>query len=312
MQGRAVDRAFFYLSPSMDAQLFYVALTRHRDDVILYASREDFRSKGDLVELMARDRLQDSTALYRDRVDYADVIRGFAERRGFPTTPVITDFVKFQIHYLCERLDRLVARFDRLQHLAPECRPILVPEKDGGSEDVMRDRPRKRPPEMSLQLDQSVSRLTRSLASEHSHGRKARSFGRSAHYELNLATSADELCAFNANLRSVFPKDAILNHGPHEPKDDTPVLGGLSDGWTKFARENWSEIFAAQRAEIQETLLPLTERSRPWDVGRAAAFTEGPERKPTRTQDNDRTPNRVRHTMSSDKPLINAVPDLRH
>ncbi|MFP7675726.1 Ti-type conjugative transfer relaxase TraA [Marivita sp. S0852] len=39
-QGNTVDRAFVYLSPTMDAQLSYVALTRHRDEVSLYAASE--------------------------------------------------------------------------------------------------------------------------------------------------------------------------------------------------------------------------------------------------------------------------------
>ena len=93
-QGNTVDRAFVYLSPTMDAQLSYVALTRHRDDVTMYASREDFRSRDELVEQMTRDRLQDSTALYRGGVDHAEIIRGFAERRGFPTNRAIVEFVK--------------------------------------------------------------------------------------------------------------------------------------------------------------------------------------------------------------------------
>ena len=71
-QGNTVDRAFVYLSPTMDAQLSYVALSRHRDDVTLYGAREDFRSRGELKDAMTRDRLQDSTALYRDRFDYKE------------------------------------------------------------------------------------------------------------------------------------------------------------------------------------------------------------------------------------------------
>lgn len=320
-QGNTVDRAFVYLSPTMDAQLSYVALTRHRDDVSLYASREDFRSKGELVELMTRDRLQDSTALYRDRVDYREVVRGFAERRGFPTTRVITDFVKANIQYLRERLDKLAERFDHLRHPVPEHRntpdkSILVQEREQGRQPVRRAPPAPRPPEMSVHLQQSVSRLSHTLASETIRGRKARGFERSAHYELNLALSAEELRGFNADLRSVFPKDAILNHGSHEPNEDAPVLGGLPDGWKQFVRENWSEVFAAQWAETQATLQPLTERVWPWDLDRATAFTEGPDRATSKVQDRsrdhpaDQTPNRARSNMPPEKPLIDAVLDL--
>ncbi|WP_369682674.1 Ti-type conjugative transfer relaxase TraA [Roseovarius sp. M141] len=306
-QGNTVDRAFVYLSPSMDAQLSYVALTRHRDDVTLYASREDFRSRGELIEQMTRDRLQDSTALYRDRVDHRDIVRGFAERRGFPTTRVITDFVKANLHYLRERLDRLAARFDRLRHPAPEREQLRVPDRDGSRADAMRERARARPPEMSQRLHRSVSRLAQNLASEHCRGRKAQGFECSAHYELNLAASADELRRFNADVRSVFPKDAILNHGSHPPNEDAPALDGLPDGWKQYARENWSALFAAQWAETRAELLPLMERSRPWDV---AALTDGADGTPTRAEDNDQAQHRVRSDMLPEKPLIDAVSEL--
>lgn len=311
-QGNTVDRAFVYLSPTMDAQLSYVALTRHRDDVSLYASREDYRSKGELVELMCRDRLQDSTALYRDRVDYKNVVRGFAERRGFPTTRAITDFVKANVQYLRARFDRLAERFSRLRHPAPDREPILVPEREKGMEPARRVPPPSRPPEISVHLQQSVNRLSHSLASETIRGRKARGFERSAHYELNLALSANELRSFNADLRSAFPKDAILTQGSHQPNGDAPVLDGLSDGWKSFALENWDQVFAAQWAETQATLRPLTERVRPWNLTRATAFTEGPDRSQTNTLDRfpDQTPHKVRSNMPPEKPLIDAVPDL--
>jgi hypothetical protein len=320
-QGNTVDRAFVYLSPTMDAQLSYVALTRHRDDVSLYASREDYRSKGELVEMMIRDRLQDSTALYRDGVDYKDVVRGFAERRGFPSTRVITDFIKANVQYLRERLDDLAARFHNLRHPAPERqntpdKSIIVPEREEGRDVASRGHVAIRPPEMSVHLRQAVSRLSHNLASDTTRGRKARGFERSAHYELNLALSAQELRSFNADLRSVFPNDAIMNHGSHEPNDDAPVLGGLPNGWKQFARENWAAVFAAQWAETQATLQPLTERIRPWNVERASAFTDGTNRSPsevhdkTRNHSADQTADKVRSNMPPEKPLINAVLDL--
>lgn len=303
-QGNTVDRAFVYLSPTLDAQLSYVALTRHRDDVSLYASREDYRSKGELVELMTRDRLQDSTALYRDRVDYKDVVRGFAERRGFPTTRVITDFVRANLQYLRERLDSVAARFDKLRQPTPEHQPVIVQERDGGKEHM-------RPPEVSLQLHQSMNRLSHTLASEHIRGRKARTFERNAHYELNLATSAGELRAFNEEIGTAVPKDAILTHGSHEPNDDAPVLNGLSDDWKTFARENWSEIFAAQWAEAQASLQPLQPRQQ---MGRDvdAVDIARSDHSKTVPLDDDKapTPDQVRVAMPTEKPLIDAAPDL--
>lgn len=44
-QGATVDRAFVLASRTMDRQLTYVAMTRHRDDVRLYAAKEEFADK---------------------------------------------------------------------------------------------------------------------------------------------------------------------------------------------------------------------------------------------------------------------------
>ena len=46
-QGITVDRAFVYASPSMDAQLAYVAMSRHREDVEVVYSRDAFREAAD-------------------------------------------------------------------------------------------------------------------------------------------------------------------------------------------------------------------------------------------------------------------------
>jgi hypothetical protein len=267
-QGNTVERAFVYLSPTMDAQLSYVALTRHRDDVTMYASREGFRSRGELVEQLTRDRLQDSTALYRGGVDHAEIIRGFAERRGFPTNRAIMTFVKANVQFLRERFDRLAAAFDRLRRPVPESRRDQAPERETGREQVpgreLSGRTRGvpshmlvAPPEMSPLLHQSIGRLSQDLVSQTVGGRKSEQFARSADYELNLADTAGELRAFNANVRSVFPKDVILTHGSHKPNQDAPVLSNLSKGWKEFAHENWERLFAAQWAETQVRLKPL-------------------------------------------------------
>ncbi|MDF1670221.1 MAG: Ti-type conjugative transfer relaxase TraA [Roseovarius sp.] len=298
-QGNTVDRAFVYLSPTMDAQLSYVALTRHRDDVTLYASREDFRSRGELVEQMTRDRLQDSTALYRGSVDHDEVVRGFAERRGFPTTARIVDYVKANVQYLRERFDRLAAAFDRLRRPAPERQLRQVLEKEMGREPVA---PIRVPvPEMSPLLHQSINRLSHNLASETARGRKADRFSRSADYELNLAGTAGELRAFNETIRAGFPKDVILIHGSHQPNEDAPVLTGLSEDWKNFAHENWDQVFAAQWAETQAKLRPLPTRNK--SLERTLDKVTGPDTEKAR-------PVMTPDDTGEAKPLIDAVPDL--
>ncbi|MFJ1312113.1 Ti-type conjugative transfer relaxase TraA [Agrobacterium sp. P15N1-A] len=49
-QGATVDRAFVLASGTMDRHLTYVAMTRHRDSVQLYADSQEFSSAGRLVD----------------------------------------------------------------------------------------------------------------------------------------------------------------------------------------------------------------------------------------------------------------------
>ena len=49
-QGATVDRSHVMASGTMDRHLTYVAMTRHRDGVQLYAAQDEFTNAGRLVE----------------------------------------------------------------------------------------------------------------------------------------------------------------------------------------------------------------------------------------------------------------------
>ncbi len=72
-QGATVDRAFVMASSTMDRHLTYVAMTRHRDAVTLYAGRDDLHEMKEMVASMGRSGVKETT------LDYEQV---FAERRG--------------------------------------------------------------------------------------------------------------------------------------------------------------------------------------------------------------------------------------
>lgn len=73
-QGVTVDRAFVLASSGMDRHLAYVALTRHRESVMLYAANRTF---GNITGLCAR---LGRAGPARNVRDYAE---GFLARRGF-------------------------------------------------------------------------------------------------------------------------------------------------------------------------------------------------------------------------------------
>jgi Ti-type conjugative transfer relaxase TraA len=72
-QGATVDRAFVMASGTMDRHLTYVAMTRHRDHVLLYAGRDELKDIKVLSASMSRSGAKETT------LDYT---RAFAERRG--------------------------------------------------------------------------------------------------------------------------------------------------------------------------------------------------------------------------------------
>lgn len=72
-QGATDDRAFVMASGTMDRHLTYVAMTRHRDSVELYAGRDEMKDMKALSTSMSRSGAKETT------LDYT---RAFAERRG--------------------------------------------------------------------------------------------------------------------------------------------------------------------------------------------------------------------------------------
>lgn len=72
-QGATVDRAFVLASGTMDRHLSYVAMTRHRDQVKLYAGRDEMKDMKVLSASMSRSGAKETT------LDYTGI---FTERRG--------------------------------------------------------------------------------------------------------------------------------------------------------------------------------------------------------------------------------------
>ncbi|MBD9490455.1 Ti-type conjugative transfer relaxase TraA [Ensifer sp. ENS11] len=72
-QGATVDRAFVLASTTMDRHLTYVAMTRHRDHVQLYAGRDELKDMKALSASMSRSGAKETT------LDYTST---FAARRG--------------------------------------------------------------------------------------------------------------------------------------------------------------------------------------------------------------------------------------
>ncbi|WP_392711191.1 Ti-type conjugative transfer relaxase TraA [Rhizobium ruizarguesonis] len=78
-QGATVDRNFVLASTTMDRHLTYVAMTRHREGVQLYAGLDAFKTVRALTEALSRSGVKETTLDYTH--DFANR-RGMEDRRG--------------------------------------------------------------------------------------------------------------------------------------------------------------------------------------------------------------------------------------
>jgi hypothetical protein len=84
-----VDRAYVLASKSMDRHLTYVAMTRHRDGVALYAGRDEFSDMDSLAGRLSRAQLKETTLDYDQEAGVrAEAAREiYAQRRGMDHAP---------------------------------------------------------------------------------------------------------------------------------------------------------------------------------------------------------------------------------
>lgn len=105
-QGSTFDRAHVYLGNwGWNKQTAYVAFTRHREDLSIYASKEDFANHNAIANKMNRSGLKDSVL---------DFPLAFAKRRGL----VSKELEKFCVKKIKEKM---TAIFNSVQSKAQEC-----------------------------------------------------------------------------------------------------------------------------------------------------------------------------------------------
>jgi Ti-type conjugative transfer relaxase TraA len=84
-QGVTVDRVFVQASPSFDRHLSYVAMSRHRQQVTLYAAKSDFPTFDKLTATMGRSGAKTTTLDFENEATYQQAANGFLQRRGLDT-----------------------------------------------------------------------------------------------------------------------------------------------------------------------------------------------------------------------------------
>jgi hypothetical protein len=131
-QGATVDRAFVLASGGMDRHLTYVAMTRHREQVTLYAGRDDFETYKAMAWRLARKRTNETTL-------------DFAERRGIDT---VRDWIangRALLHRARDRFEQAAERIGERLGLGRSLRKELRERQQGKQAPTPPERPQERP-----------------------------------------------------------------------------------------------------------------------------------------------------------------------
>ncbi|YCI06430.1 Ti-type conjugative transfer relaxase TraA (plasmid) [Ensifer sp. D2-11] len=97
-QGATVDRVKVLASLSLDRHLTYVAMTRHREDLVVYYGRRSFAKAGGLVPILSRPNAKETTLDYEKSPFYRQALR-FADARGLHLMNVARTIVRDRLEW---------------------------------------------------------------------------------------------------------------------------------------------------------------------------------------------------------------------
>lgn len=172
-QGATVDRGFVLASQTMDRHLTYVAMTRHRDGVALYAALDEFKDMANLSGTLSRSGAKETT------LDYE---KDFAERRGIAAHLGVRSEID-----LGKAENRMQERASHAVHPAgePQDRSVVLPaykeqaSQPAGSERDGKAMPERQPsqrrsPFAGLKLGRGAEIQNSELQQEHSQSNEER------------------------------------------------------------------------------------------------------------------------------------------
>ena len=157
-QGATVNRAFVLASTTMDRHLSYVAMTRHRDDVGLYASQAEFKSFAALQATLGRDGSKEMAIDYLDRPAPSAHLatKDFAERRGIAEAFGIRSTIEIALHRARTFAQETVAAYSQPYVVMPTVEPQRsIPDMAPRFGEA----PRFEPPRFSLDAGQRTERV---------------------------------------------------------------------------------------------------------------------------------------------------------
>ncbi|MBB4000120.1 Ti-type conjugative transfer relaxase TraA [Aureimonas pseudogalii] len=270
-QGSTHDRVHIVAGGMMDAQLTYVALSRHREEVTMHVPLESFTRPGapklatvtEAMERLATDKLKDTSIDYRTTQDYMEArkaleaeraispvpesligrFRAFLEERGLPDPADVLHSVR---QFAAEVLARARSPEAGQRILVPETllRPDQAPD------------PKIAPSPELVSAIHRLDHVQQHSAAMNHEGLARRSAFRSAENELTLMRTSTQLTSYAERVAAIVPPTLVVAIG----RDAQAVLQDtrldhLADGTRRALHENWIEIHAVSRAAWELGLL---------------------------------------------------------
>jgi len=263
-QGKTVDDAFIYATSMMDAQLSYVALTRHRDYVRLITSPDAFKDRDDFLNRLSNDRQKDVSFLHRHTQDYADALRGFMERRDLGTPSDWKAAVERTVNHWKGRLEQVTERLRSVrQRLFPSQEIRSTPEQRAQSvRSPVNPSPVTSPvPAQTLRvytvMPDNVRQVVARLQHTFEHAERMDT-DRSRKEVLNTSQNAfvdgsnsREVRTFMAGLKDVMGPTTILAAGQKFNAEKlAPALSQFSAADQQMIESDWPALHSLARASF--------------------------------------------------------------
>ncbi|SDO86297.1 Ti-type conjugative transfer relaxase TraA [Aureimonas jatrophae] len=272
-QGSTHDRVHIVAGGMMDAQLTYVALSRHREEVTMHVPLEAFTRPGadklatvaDAMERLAADKLKDTSLDFRATSDYREAraaleadraaaanptfharFEAFLEHRGLPHPSDVLQSIK----------DYAAAFLDRARDASAGERISLDARIDAM---IAKEQQQVRGLEPDALLQGALARLDHvqqhSAAMNH-EGLARRSAFHTAENELTHMRTAEPLRAYAERVAQIVPPTTVVAIGRTLTEaHDEPRLAHLRAPVRDALQANWTTIHAVSRAAWELGLL---------------------------------------------------------
>ncbi len=267
-QGATHDRVHVVASGMMDAQLTYVALSRHREEVTMHVPldafthplRQELATPDYALNRLAMDRLKDTSLDYAKTLDYIQARKALEERRAYEQSlagrfdafleqrglPHPTDVLQSVREFANEFFER--------RRAIPAHEQIRIP--------MERSAPERDPAHALIShedLRQALNRLehvqSHSAAMNH-EGLARRSAFFTAENELTRSVTAEPLRAYAETVAAIIPPRLAVAIGPSLAEANyEPRLAHLPAPVLEALEANWRDIHAVSRASWELGLL---------------------------------------------------------